>query len=132
MRTASQGHRRKPLSDLEAKVMRFVWSYGPSTSEQVRSGLEGEHPMKEATARTLLRRLEKKGYVTHHVDGRTYIYRGVERPENVAVSALRQVLDRFCSGSLEKLLVGMVDQEVITSKELNELARKIDQRQKKA
>ena len=64
--------------------------------------------MKDATVRTILRRLEEKGYVTHRVEGRTYIYRGLERPEKAAVSAIRQLLDRFCGGSVEQLLVGMV------------------------
>ena len=132
MRSAKRTATRRPLSDLETKVMRFLWSHGSSTSEQVRAGLAGEHPMKEATSRTLLRRLETKGYVTHEVDGRTYIYRGVERPETVAVNGIRQLLDRFCGGSLERLLVGMVDHEIITSRELSELAKRINQRQKKA
>ena len=131
MHSTTQIPRRKPLSELETKIMRLVWSQGPVTSEQVREGLAGEHPMKEATARTVLRRLEEKGYLTHEVDGRTFVYRGVERPENVAVHALRQLLDRFCSGSIERLLTGMVDQEVISPEELKELAKKISARQKK-
>jgi predicted transcriptional regulator len=87
--------------------------------------------MKDATVRTILRRLEGKGYATHDVEGRTYIYRGLERPENVGVNAIRQLLDRFWGGSVERLLVGMVDQEVISPRDLTQLAEKIRQRQKK-
>lgn len=111
--------------------MRYLWSTGPVSSEQVREGLAGEHPMKEATVRTVLRRLEEKGYVAHEVQGRTFIYRGLERPEHVAVQAIRQLLDRFCGGSMEQLLVGMVDQKMISPQELNALAKKIAQRRKK-
>ena len=111
--------------------MHFIWSHGPATSEQIREGLTPKRRMKDATVRTILRRLEEKGYLTHSVEGRTYIYRGLERPEKVAVSAIRQLLDRFCGGSVEQLLVGMVDQDVISSRELTELARKIKDRQKK-
>ena len=131
MRNALSRHRRKPLSELESLVMHFVWSNGPANSEQIREGLAPKHAMKDATVRTILRRLEQKGYVTHHLEGRTYIYRGLERPEKVAVSAIRQLLDRFCGGSVEQLLVGMVDQDVISSRELTELAQKIKERQKK-
>jgi BlaI family penicillinase repressor len=111
--------------------MQFVWSHGPASSEQIREGLAASRPMKDATVRTILRRLEEKGYLTHRVEGRTYIYRGLERPEKAAVSAIRQLLDRFCGGSVEQLLVGMVDQDVISSRELTELARKIKDRRKK-
>jgi BlaI family transcriptional regulator, penicillinase repressor len=131
MRSSKPGSNRKPLSELETKLMRFLWAAGPVSSEQVREGLTREHPMKEATVRTVLRRLEEKGYVTHEVEGRTFIYRGLERPEHVAVQAIRQLLDRFCGGSMEQLLVGMVDQKMISPQELNALAKKIAQRRKK-
>ena len=104
---------------------------GTTHSHATIFGLEGSHfraLMKDATVRTILRRLEQKGYVTHRVDGRTYIYSGAERPQNVAVSAVRQIIDRFCSGSVEQLLVGMVDQEVVSRRELESLAKKIAQR----
>jgi len=123
---------RKALSELEHVVMDFLWAHGPAGSEQVREGLATRHPMKDATVRTILRRLEQKGYATHRVDGRTYIYSGVERPRNVAVRAVRQIIDRLCGGSVEELLVGMVDHEVIDRRELESLAKKIArQREKK-
>jgi BlaI family transcriptional regulator, penicillinase repressor len=130
MRSASKPP-RKTLSELEHVVMEFLWSHGPANSEQVREALASRRPMKDATVRTILRRLEQKGYATHRVDGRTYIYRGAERPENVAVRAVRQIIDRFCSGSVEQLLVGMVDQEVIDRRELESLAKKIARRKER-
>ena len=87
--------------------------------------------MKDPTVRTILRRLEQKGYATHRVDGRTYIYTGTERPQNVAARAVRQIIDRFCGGSVEQLLVGMVDHEVVDRQELQSLARKIARRKQK-
>jgi BlaI family transcriptional regulator, penicillinase repressor len=122
---------RKPLSDLEHVVMDFLWSHGPASSEQIREALTARRPMKDATVRTILRRLEFKGYATHRVDGRTYIYRGSERPQNIAVRAVRQIIDRLCGGSVEELLVGMVDHEVIDRREFENLARKISRRNEK-
>jgi len=121
----------KPLSDLEHVVMDFLWSVGPASSEQIREALAAKRPMKDATIRTILRRLEQKGYATHRVDGRTYIYSGAERPQNVAASAVRQIIDRLCGGSVEQLLVGMVEHEVIDRRELENLARKISRRKEK-
>jgi BlaI family transcriptional regulator, penicillinase repressor len=110
--------------------MNYVWSQGPATSEQIREGLAAQHPMKDTTVRTILRRLEEKGYVAHEVEGRTFLYRGLERPENVAVQGMRTLLERFCGGSVEQLLIGMVDQEVISPRELTELAKKVAQRKR--
>ena len=57
------------LGDLEREVMQLVWEHAPVTAEAVRERLE--RPLKESTVRTVLRRREDKGYVTHTVEGRT-------------------------------------------------------------
>ena len=119
---------RKSLSNLEHLVMDVLWERGPVTAEDVRAALAKRHFMKESTARTILRRLEDKGYVRHHVDGRTNVYAGIEQPANVAAKAVRQIIDRLCDGSVEQLLVGMVDNEVIDKRDLANLARKIANR----
>ena len=108
--------------------MRVLWELESATSEQVREALPKKHFMKESTARTILKRLEDKGFVSHRVEGRTNIYRGVEERSNVAAKAVRAIIDRFCGGSVEELLVGMVDNQVIDRRDLSDLARKIARR----
>jgi predicted transcriptional regulator len=116
---------RKSLSALEHLVMEVVWARGACTSEEVRMALAERHPMKESTARTMLKRLEEKGYARHRVDGRTNVYSGAEPPRNVAARAVRQIIDRFCGGSVEELLVGMVANQVVDERELERLAQRI-------
>jgi predicted transcriptional regulator len=116
------------LSNLEQLVMRVLWQRGPATAEDVRQALTKKHFMKESTCRTILRRLEEKGYVSHRVEGRTNIYAGIEPASNIAVRAVRHIIDRFCNGSVEQLLVGLVDGEVIDKGELRDLAAKIARR----
>jgi len=116
---------RKALSDLEHLVMAQVWESGAATAEQVREALAGRHPMKESTTRTMLKRLEQKGYLRHRVEGRTYIYTGSEAPQHVAAKAVRSLIDRLCGGSVEQLLVGMVENDVVDERELERLARRI-------
>jgi len=113
------------MSPLEDTVMRVIWGRGPSTAEDVRQELAGKQPMKDSTVRTVLRRLEEKGYLTHEVSGRTYIYRVRVPALKAATQAVRQIVDRFCDGSVEQLLLGMVDDRILTAEQLEELARKI-------
>lgn len=122
---------RKALSDLEHIVMTFLWPHGAATADQVREALAPNRPLKDATVRTVLRRLEEKGYVTHRTEGRTFVYEGTERPNNIAAGAVRQIIERLCGGSVEQLLVGMVEHEVIDRRELENLARKIARRKEK-
>src|SRR6202162_4881363 len=105
--------------------MDVIWKRSPATAEDVRDALAARHPMKDSTARTVLKRLEEKGYLAHRVEGRTNIYRGLTEPQNVAVRAVRQIIDRFCGGSIEQLLVGMVADEVLDEQELQRLAKRI-------
>jgi BlaI family penicillinase repressor len=119
--------RLKNLGELEQLVMDYVWTHGPCTAEACREALAGVRPMKESTIRTVLRRIEEKGYVTHTVEGRTFIYRAAERRENVAVRAVKNIIDRFCGGSAEALVLGMVDNRVLDGKQLEILARKVAQ-----
>jgi predicted transcriptional regulator len=116
---------QRTISDLEQKVMDFVWVHGPCTAEACREGLAHKHPLKDSTVRTILRRLEAKGYLQHDVDGRTFLYRPMEGPQTVAARAVKQIIDRLCGGSVEALLVGMVDHSVLDRNQLQHLAAKI-------
>ena len=123
---------RKALSELEHLVMDELWKRSQSTAEDVREALAERHPMKDSTARTILKRLEEKGYVRHSVEGRTNVYRVSESPWNLAVTAVQQIIDRLCGGSVEQLIVGMVDREILDERELRRLAEKLARRRNRA
>jgi predicted transcriptional regulator len=113
------------LGELEHEILRLVWERGFITAEQCREALG--RPLKESTVRTVLRRLEEKNFVRHSVEGRTFLYEAVTRPNQVAARAVQRIVDRFCGGSVEQLLVGLVDGDVVDGKELERLAKKIAQ-----
>ena len=123
--------RPKPLKVLgaaEQSVMDHIWAHGPASAEQCREALRGIWPMKESTMRTVLRRLEEKGYVTHDVDGRTYLYRAAEPAMTVTLRMVKQLIDRFCGGSAEALVLGLVNNAVLSSRDLERLLKKIADR----
>lgn len=116
---------RTALTPLEQLIMDYVWAYPNCTAESCREGVAGQRSLKDSTIRTILRNLEEKGYVEHTVEGRTFVYRAVDTPRNVAVEAVRQLIDRFCGGSAEELLVGLVDNRVLKPADLKRLAEKV-------
>ena len=113
------------LSDLETKVINVLWRRGPSTVDDVARALPGRKKLKDSTVRTVLARMEKKGFVDHDADGRTNVYRALLEPQRVAMSGIRELVDRFLGGSVEALLVGMVQDEMIDRDELTALAKKV-------
>ena len=126
--TNTRQPRLKNLGEVEQSVMDYIWSHGRTTAESCREALASTRPMKDSTIRTVLRRLEEKRYVTHEVEGRTFVYRAADQRQNVAVRAVKNIIDRFCAGSAEELVLGMVDNEVLDQKQLERLARKIAER----
>jgi BlaI family transcriptional regulator, penicillinase repressor len=122
---------RAPLTDLENDVMKVVWSSGPCSVEAVHDVVARTRDVKETTVRTLLRRLEHKGYLRHEVDGRAYVYHASEPSRSLAARAVRQIIDRFCHGSVEELVSGMVDAQVLTASELKRLEQFVRSRREK-
>jgi predicted transcriptional regulator len=112
---------KSPLTDLENQVMQVVWDDGPCSVEAVHAVVSRKRNLKETSVRTILRRLEQKGYLRHEEKGRAYIYRAAETARSMAGRAVRQIIDRLCHGSVEDLVSGMVEARVLSKDELERL-----------
>jgi BlaI family transcriptional regulator, penicillinase repressor len=130
MRNTSIRDQQAGLARLERQVMLIVWKLGHATAEAVRAELR--RPLKDSTVRTVLRRLEQKGYLAHAVENRTYVYRAAEARQQVTAKAVKRIVDWFCNGSVEELLVCMVDSTVLDRKVLLEFAVRIAKKRKEA
>jgi BlaI family penicillinase repressor len=116
--------RPSDLGELEREVMQLVWAAGEITAEAIRERLARKP--KESTVRTVLRRLEQKRYVTHAVDGRTYVFRATAARPQVAARAVKRIVDWLCNGSVDEVLVGMVDACMLDRPTLQRLAKRIE------
>lgn len=107
---------RKPsavLTDHELRIMRVLWKHGESTNMDVVNALD-DPPLARNTVMTTLGVLEKKGYVKHRAEGRTFIYAPAVREDDVQGRALENVLHRFFDGSAELLVSKLLDAEHIS------------------
>lgn len=117
------------LGELEQAVMQLIWAGHAMTAEAVREQLPRR--LKESTVRTVLRRLEEKGFVTHTVEGRTYVFRATEPRTRVAAKAVRRIIDRLCNGSADEVLVGMMDAKMFDRRRLGMLSEMIEKAKKR-
>ena len=115
------GHDPSELGELERSILLVVWRGGSVTADQVREELGRR--LKDSTVRTVLRRLEEKGYLVHSVNDRAFIYRPAQSRQRVAGRAVKRIVDWFCEGSAEVLLVGMVKSRMLDHAELQRLAK---------
>ncbi|HEV2675300.1 MAG TPA: BlaI/MecI/CopY family transcriptional regulator [Aliidongia sp.] len=121
-------HTPPDLGDLELQAMQLIWADGSMTAEAVRERLP--RSLKESTVRTVLRRLEDKGYLSHTVDQRTFTFHATEARQKVAAKAVKRIVDWFCNGSMEEVLVGMVDSALLDDAQLQALAARIERAKK--
>jgi BlaI family transcriptional regulator, penicillinase repressor len=112
-----------PLGDLEHEIVSILWAGGEMTAADVRGKVARE--LKDATIRTVLRRLEEKGYVTHTVEAGTFLYRPRESADSAAADALKGILDRFCGGSVERALQALVDAAFIEPRQIAAIAGRL-------
>ncbi|HEX3835879.1 MAG TPA: BlaI/MecI/CopY family transcriptional regulator [Steroidobacteraceae bacterium] len=115
---------RADLGELEREVLHIVWRSGPASADQVRQALR--RPLKESTIRTVLSRLEAKGYLAHGRAQRTFMYRAVKSPAHLAARAVQRVADWFCDGSVDAVLLGMVEAKVLSRRDLRRLVEKVE------
>ncbi|HVM43062.1 MAG TPA: BlaI/MecI/CopY family transcriptional regulator [Gemmatimonadales bacterium] len=117
------------LTDRELDVMAVLWERGSGTVAEVRDALHDE--LAYTTVLTILRILEAKGHVRHEGEGRAHRYYSLV-PERVArQGAVRQLLDRFFSGSPELLLTQLVGDRVLSPTDLRRLRKLLDERIKR-
>ncbi len=117
---------RADLGELEREVLQIVWKSAQASADQVRQALG--RPLKESTVRTVLTRLEDKGYLAHVVEQRTFRYRAVKTPASLAAHAVQRVADWFCDGSVDAVLLGMVEAKVLSRRDLQRLMDRVKKR----
>jgi predicted transcriptional regulator len=118
----------KVLTDREVQLMNVLWTNGPSTAEAVREALQ-DRPH-DSTVRTLLRILRKKGYV--RIRGQQpAVYEAAVGRADVQIKATRSLLTRFFGGSVEALVMRLVEDEELTVDQLAELRKSLSRRKRK-
>jgi BlaI family penicillinase repressor len=118
----------KVLTDREVQLMNVLWTKGPSTAEAVREALK-DRPH-DSTVRTLLRILKSKGYV-RVLGQQPAVYEAAVGRSDVQIKATRSLLTRFFGGSVEALVMRLVEDEELTVEQLAQLRKSLSRRKRK-
>ena len=105
--------------------MSVLWKKGAATVGEVVAALGVRPPVAYSTVNTLMRILERKGYVTHEKSGRAFVYRPVVDQRQAGRRALRDVLSRFFGNSPSLLVFNVLDNEQMDPDELERLKQLI-------
>lgn len=107
------------LTDAELRIMRVLWDRARATVGEVVELIEGPDKPAYNSILTVLRILERKGYVTHEKDGRAFVYLPVINQSQARQRAVSQLVSRFFDGSEEALVLNLLGHEHPTEDERN-------------
>lgn len=111
------------ISQAESAVMEVLWSHSASACEDVVKALAGRQDWQEATIKTLLNRLLKKGAVKATRDGRRYLYSPVLLRDQWLLSQSKALLDRLFGGRIAPLVAHFGRHRKLTRKDIADLKR---------
>ncbi len=114
------------LTEAELPIMEVLWEKGSATVGEVVEGLSQGRAIAYNTVLTLMRILERKGYVQHTKDGRAFVYQPVVNRGEASRTAVRQLLNRFFNNSPELLVLNLLRDESINESEIERLRGLID------
>ncbi len=119
------------LSDVQLAFMRALWARPVSSVTQVKDFLAAEgRDLAPTTVATQLGRLEKKGLVTHAVEGRQFLYSATVSEAEVKRSVLERVTEGLFGGKVSALVHQLLDQDEVGADELAEVKRLIEARER--
>jgi BlaI family transcriptional regulator, penicillinase repressor len=117
------------LTRAESEIMSILWASDGATVHDVVHAIA--RPVAYTSVLTVLRILEKKGYVRHeaHPDGgRAHVYKPLVQVTKARRHHVRDLVDRLFGGQSEALVVGLLEEEKWSKADLERLRRVIDSR----
>jgi BlaI family transcriptional regulator, penicillinase repressor len=113
------------LTDAELRLMNALWDAGAATVEEVIDRVPAAPKPAHNTVLTLLRILEKKGYVAHRREGRAFRFRPLVDRTGARRTALRYLLSRFFDGSPGLLVQNVLEHEALSDEDIARLKQMI-------
>lgn len=101
----------------EMEILKVLWEHGPASVRDVYRRMAADEDLAYNTVQTLLRIMEDKELVRHHVDGRAFVYTPLYTREN----SVQGFLDRVFDGAAEELVMTLLRSENISGQELERM-----------
>ena len=125
--------KRKSIDDLgklQNSVMETVWSLGEATTRQVWEQLNRKRPLAYTSVLSIMQRLEKAGWLSHRVVGRTYVYEATLSREQEGRRSLKDFIQKVFQGDSQVVFQHLIEDETFSEKDLLALRQLIDQKRK--
>ena len=113
------------ISPAETEILRLIWQLESATVQEVCNALPKERSIANATVQTMLRRLEKKGYVRHRSKGKAHVFYAAVKPEKVVERTVVDFVDRLFGGDPLPLMLHLADHSEMKPEDIERLKKLI-------
>jgi len=115
------------LTEVEQRLMEIMWERKSATVSEVLAKLSEDRKVAFNTVQTMLRILERKGYLKHKIQGRAFRYYPIVDRGQASTSAVKHLLKRFFDGAPGKLAINILENERLSGDDLAKLKRLISE-----
>lgn len=113
------------LTQAELKVMRLLWEHGEMKPAELQARFP--EPIKNPALRSHLSTLLEKGHVTRRLVGKAFYYKPTTRRKSAFRTMLGELVDAYCGGSVENLVLNIIRSEKLSEDDLIALRKLADE-----
>ena len=115
------------LSGVQLVLLRALWQGGELSVSEVHAAVSAERDLAPTTVGTLLKRLERRGVVSHRTEGRQFLYSATVTEEEAQRSMLREVNERLFSGDIPEMVNQLLRTRDFRAGDLERVRRMLDE-----
>lgn len=119
-------NKMQKLTKAEEQVMQIIWDLNTCMVSEVLEKI-GDPKPPHSTISSVVRILEKKGFLTHKAYGRTYVYSPIITRDAYSKFALGKMANNFFGGSVKRLVSFLVKENDLDLSEISELLNDLEQ-----
>ncbi len=116
------------LTEQELEIMKIVWDVGPATVRQVYERLLEHREIAYTTVMTMMQVLERKGRLLKSLEEKAHVYKPSEPKQKVIGGMVQEFVNRVFNGSAEPLLLQLVDDDKLSSADIDKLRKILKKR----
>ena len=105
----------------------MIWKLGEVSALEATEELSKRRDVARNTVRTTMERLEEKGWITHRVIGRTFVYKATINKEASIGKRIVDVIDGVCGGKPDNLVNALLQYRGLSSAEISRIEKLLDE-----
>jgi BlaI family transcriptional regulator, penicillinase repressor len=116
------------LGQLQIELLKLLWKRGSATVQDLLDAWPYSKPPAYVTILTVLRRLEKRGFLAHDMQGRAFVYRPLVAEHEVKGDLLDDLVKRLF-GSPSNVVSGLLNDKGLTLSEVSHIRKLVEQKE---